>query len=169
MSKVTAFIYLLFIATRRKRKHLMTQGSIYTTKLILVKNIYIYSMFSSRILPIYAVFQPFLLLFATVHYNLQSTIYNLLTTDYWLAIANNCIAIIGGSKIECVVNNKILREPFKKCEKFHTWGGVQTVFKMHFKPFQAILDHVFSTFLGGYTREPAWKAWGCESCLTSLP
>ena len=67
----------------------MTQGSIYTTKLILVKNIYIYSMFSSRILPIYAVFQPFLLLFATVHYNLQSTIYNLqstiynlLTTDY---------------------------------------------------------------------------------------
>ena len=121
MSKVTAFIYLLFIATRRKRKHLMTQGSIYTTKLILVKYIYIYSMFSSRILPIYAVFQPFLLLFATVHYNLQSTIYNLqstiywlLTTDYWLAIANNCIAIIGGSKIE----------------------------------FQAILDHVFFNFFG---------------------
>ena len=79
--QVTAFIYLLFIATRRKRKHLMTQGSIYTTKLILVKNIYIYSMFSSRILPIYAVFQPFLLLFATVHYNLQSTDYWLLTSD----------------------------------------------------------------------------------------
>ena len=28
------------------------------------------------------------------------------------------------------------------------------LFKMHFKPFQAILDHVFfSTFLGGYPRE----------------
>ena len=139
MSKVTAFIYLLFIATRRKRKHLMTQGSIYTTKLILVKNIYIYSMFSSRILPIYAVFQPFLLLFATVHYNLQSTIYNLLTTDYWLAIANNCIAIIGGSKIECVVNNKILREPFKKSVKIpHLGGGSRPCLKCilnHFKPF----------------------------------
>ena len=132
MSKVTAFIYLLFIATRRKRKHLMTQGSIYTTKLILVKNIYIYSMFSSRILPIYAVFQPFLLLFATVHYNLQST-------DYWLAIANNCIAIIGGSKIECVVNNKILREPFKKSVKIpHLGGGSRPCLKCiltHFKPF----------------------------------
>ena len=30
----------------------------------------------------------------------------------------------------------------------------KVVFKMHFKPFQAILDHVFfSTFLGGYPRQ----------------
>ena len=134
----------------------MTQDSINATKLILVKNIYIYSMFSSRILPIYAVFQPFLLLFATVHYNLQSTIYNLLTTDYWLAIANNCIAIIGGSKIECVVNNKILREPFKKSVKIPHLGGVQTVFKMHFKPFQAILDHVFFNFFGWALPRKIW-------------
>ena len=93
-------------------------------------------------------FSCFLPLCTTI-YNLQSTIYNLLTTDYWLAIANNCIAIIGGSKIECVVNNKILREPFKKkCEHSTHGGGVQTVFKMHFKPFQAILDHVFFNFFG---------------------
>ena len=135
MSKVTAFIYLLFIATRRKRRHLMTQDSIYTTKLILVKKIYIF------IVCFHPGSCPFMLSFS--HFScflpLCTTIYNLLTTDYWLAIANNCIAIIGGSKIECVVNNKILREPVKKkCEKFHTGGGSRPCLKCilsHFKPF----------------------------------
>ena len=85
-------------------------------------------------------FSCFLPLCTTI-YNLQSTIYNLLTTDYWLAIA-----IIGGSKIECVVNNKILREPFKKSVKNSTLGGVRS------RPcLKCILNHVkpfFFNFFG---------------------
>ena len=34
----------------------------------------------------------------------------------------------------------------------------QVVFKIHFKPFQAILDHVFSTFLGGYPEKISKKS-----------
>ena len=70
----------------------------------------------------------------------------------------------------------LFREPVKKkCGKFHIWGGGgggpdrvifhifffkkkknnknKVVFKMHFKPFQAILDNVFSTFMSGYPQE----------------
>ena len=53
----------------------------------------------------------------------------------------------GTCQKKCVENSTLRGGPdwiiFKKLKN-------KVVFKMHFNTFQAILDHVFSTLLGGY-------------------